>query len=47
MNLHIRPVSDNDIDVLVQIAIFAWPSVFRSFRSILGDERRRNDHGQG
>lgn len=37
MNVHIRPVCDNDIDVLVQIAIFAWPAVFRSFQHILGD----------
>ena len=37
MNVHIRPVCDNDIDVLVQIAILAWPSVFRSFQHILGD----------
>jgi ribosomal protein S18 acetylase RimI-like enzyme len=37
MSIHIRSVSDDDIDILVQIALLAWPEVFRSFRHILGD----------
>lgn len=36
MNLHIRPVSDNDIEDLVQLSLLAWEPVFTSFRQILG-----------
>jgi ribosomal protein S18 acetylase RimI-like enzyme len=36
MNLHIRSVSDNDIEDLVQLSLLAWEPVFVSFRQILG-----------
>jgi GNAT superfamily N-acetyltransferase len=36
MNLHIRPVRDNDIEDLVQLSLLAWAPVFVSFRQILG-----------
>ena len=36
MNVHIRPVSDNDIEDLVQLSLLAWEPVFVSFRQILG-----------
>ncbi len=36
MNLHIRPVSDDDMEDLVQLSLLAWLPVFRSFELILG-----------
>jgi ribosomal protein S18 acetylase RimI-like enzyme len=36
MNLTIRPVADEDVDDLVQLALLAWVPVFESFRQILG-----------
>jgi ribosomal protein S18 acetylase RimI-like enzyme len=36
MSLHIRPVSDDDIEDLVQLSLLAWEPVFVSFRQILG-----------
>jgi ribosomal protein S18 acetylase RimI-like enzyme len=36
MNLHIRPVRDDDIEDLVQLSLLAWAPVFRSFRQLLG-----------
>lgn len=36
MNLKIRPVSEADIDDLVQLSLLAWEPVFCSFEVILG-----------
>lgn len=36
MNLHIRPVNNNDVDDLVRLSLLAWAPVFSSFRQILG-----------
>ncbi len=36
MNLHIRPVCDDDVEDLVQLSLLAWEPVFPSFRRILG-----------
>jgi ribosomal protein S18 acetylase RimI-like enzyme len=36
MNLHIRPVRDNDVDDLVRLSLLAWVPVFSSFQQILG-----------
>jgi ribosomal protein S18 acetylase RimI-like enzyme len=36
MNLHIRPVRDDDIEDLVQLSLLAWAPVFCSFRQLLG-----------
>jgi ribosomal protein S18 acetylase RimI-like enzyme len=36
MNLHIRPVCDNDVDDLVRLSLLAWTPVFSSFKQILG-----------
>ncbi|HUU84989.1 MAG TPA: hypothetical protein VM243_15930, partial [Phycisphaerae bacterium] len=38
MNLHIRPVCDNDVDDLVRLSLLAWAPVFSSFEQILGPE---------
>lgn len=38
MNLHIRPVGDNDIEDLVQLSLLAWDPVFVSFKQILGPD---------
>ncbi len=36
MNLHIRPVCNDDVKDLVQLSLLAWEPVFSSFRQILG-----------
>lgn len=36
MNLHIRPLSHDDIEKVVQLSLLAWNSVFRSFEQVLG-----------
>jgi ribosomal protein S18 acetylase RimI-like enzyme len=36
MKLHIRPVSDKDVEALVQLALLAWAPVFPSFERMLG-----------
>ena len=36
MNLHIRPVCNNDVDDLVRLSLLAWAPVFSSFEQILG-----------
>ncbi len=38
MNLHIRPVCDQDVKALVQLSLLAWEPVFSSFEQILGPE---------
>ncbi len=38
MNVHIRPVGDNDIEDLVRLSLLAWTPVFSSFKQILGPE---------
>ncbi len=36
MNISIRPVSHDDIEELVQLALLAWIPVFSSFKQVLG-----------
>ena len=36
MDLHIRPVCDNDVEALVQLSLLAWEPVFESFLNVLG-----------
>ncbi len=36
MNVSIRPVSHDDIEELVQLALLAWIPVFHSFEQVLG-----------
>jgi ribosomal protein S18 acetylase RimI-like enzyme len=36
MNLHIRPVSEDDVDDLVRLSLLAFIPIFRSFEQILG-----------
>src|SRR5512136_829900 len=36
MNLHIRPVRDNDVEDLVRLSLLAWAPVFSSFEQVLG-----------
>jgi GNAT superfamily N-acetyltransferase len=36
MNLSIRPVSNDDIEDLVQLSLLAWTPVFSSFKQVLG-----------
>ena len=36
MNLHIRPVRDDDVEDLVRLSLLAWAPVFSSFEQILG-----------
>jgi GNAT superfamily N-acetyltransferase len=36
MNLHIRPVNDDDIEELVHLSLLAWEPVFVSFNQLLG-----------
>jgi GNAT superfamily N-acetyltransferase len=36
MDLHIRPVCDDDVDDLVHISLLAWEPVFVSFKQVLG-----------
>ena len=36
MNLHIRPVCEDDVDDLVRLSLLAWVPVFSSFEQILG-----------
>ncbi len=36
MDLHIRPVCDQDVEDLVQLSLLAWVPVFDSFERILG-----------
>jgi GNAT superfamily N-acetyltransferase len=36
MNLSIRPVCDNDVDALVELALLAWAPIFPSFEQLLG-----------
>ena len=36
MNLHIRPVCEDDVDDLVRLSLLAWVPIFRSFEQILG-----------
>jgi ribosomal protein S18 acetylase RimI-like enzyme len=36
MNLHIRPIRDDDIEDLVQLSLLAWVPVFISFEQVLG-----------
>ncbi len=38
MNLHIRPVSSNDIEDVVQLSLLAWEPVFSSFKQVLGSK---------
>jgi len=36
MNLHIRPMCDNDVEDLVRLSLLAWAPIFVSFKQILG-----------
>ena len=36
INLHIRPMENNDMDDLVGLSLLAWEPVFDSFKAILG-----------
>jgi len=36
MNLHIRPVRNTDVEVLVRLSLLAWAPVFSSFEQVLG-----------
>ncbi len=36
MELHIRPVRDEDVEALVDLSLLAWAPVFQSFEQILG-----------
>lgn len=36
MDLRVRPVSDSDVEDLVQISLLAWVPIFASFERILG-----------
>ncbi len=36
MNLHIRPMSGDDSDIVVHLSLAAWAPVFSSFEGILG-----------
>lgn len=36
MDLHIRPVCNNDVEDLVQLSLLAWGPIFDSFEQILG-----------
>ena len=38
MNLHIRPVCDDDIEDLVRLSLLAWAPIFSSFEQSLGPE---------
>ena len=38
MTLSIRPVADEDIEPLIQMAWLAFEPIFRSFRQVMGDE---------
>jgi len=38
MNLHIRPVNDEDIAELVRLSLLAWEPVFVSFNQLLGGD---------
>jgi ribosomal protein S18 acetylase RimI-like enzyme len=38
MNLHIRPVRNQDVEDLVRLSLLAWAPVFSSFEQILGPE---------
>lgn len=38
MNLQVRPVSNNDIEEVVQLSLSAWEPVFSSFKQILGSK---------
>jgi len=38
VNLRIRPFSDDDVDVLVQLSLLAWSPVFSSFEQLLGPD---------
>jgi GNAT superfamily N-acetyltransferase len=38
MNLHIRPVSDQDIEDVVRLSLLAWAPVFPSFERLLGHD---------
>jgi ribosomal protein S18 acetylase RimI-like enzyme len=36
MDLHIRPLCDDDIKDVVELSLLAWVPVFRSFKQVLG-----------
>ena len=36
MNLHIRPLNNNDMDDIVQLSLLAWEPVFIAWQQILG-----------
>ena len=36
MNVQIRPLSDDDMEGVVQLSLLAWAPVFRSFEQVLG-----------
>ena len=36
MNLHIRPVCEDDVDDLARLSLLAWAPIFSSFERILG-----------
>lgn len=38
MTLNIHPVSDDDLQPLIQMAWLAFEPIFRSFRQVMGDE---------
>lgn len=38
MNLHIRPVRNNDVEDLVRLSLLAWAPVFSSFEQVLGHD---------
>jgi ribosomal protein S18 acetylase RimI-like enzyme len=38
MNLRIRPVSNDDVEDLVQLSLLAWAPIFSSFEQILGPD---------
>lgn len=36
MNIHIRPLADDDIEGVLRLSILAWAPVFASFEQVLG-----------
>ncbi len=38
MDLHIRPVCEDDVESLVQLSLLAWVPIFGSFAQILGPD---------
>ena len=38
MDLHIRPLSQDDMEEVIQLSLLAWAPVFRSFEQVLGSK---------